>query len=176
MTLSRGLRATLLAVTTLALVFVYAPLGLVVLNSFNTNKSFAWPPSGLTMQWWSAAAHSEGARAALLVSVDGLAIEGLGDRLRTMLLHAQNRHVIFSTALWNIVGDTAADGLLLRVPRWADYPGKFALDSESSTVGFEKVPGFLTGVDDSTTLKLHFYAVPLDAPAIEGRGGRAQKR
>jgi len=70
MTLSRGLRATLLAVTTLALVFVYAPLGLVVLNSFNTNKSFAWPPSGLTMQWWSAAAHSEGARAALLVSVE----------------------------------------------------------------------------------------------------------
>ena len=70
MTLSRGLRATLLAVTTLALVFVYAPLGLVVLNSFNTNKSFAWPPSGLTTQWWSAAAHSEGARAALLVSVE----------------------------------------------------------------------------------------------------------
>ena len=70
MTLSRGLRATLLAVTTLALVFVYAPLGLVVLNSFNTNKSFAWPPSGLTLQWWSAAAHSEGARAALLVSVE----------------------------------------------------------------------------------------------------------
>src|SRR6185295_18760566 len=29
---------------------------------------------------------------ALLVSVHGLAIEGLGDRLRTMLLHAQNRH------------------------------------------------------------------------------------
>jgi hypothetical protein len=113
---------------------------------------------------------------ALLVNVDGLAIEGLGDRLRTMLLHAQNRHVIFSGALWNIVGDTAADGLLLRVPRWADYPGKFALSAESPTVGFEKVPGFLTGVDDSTTLKLHFYAVPLDAPAIEGRRAPAQKR
>ena len=113
---------------------------------------------------------------ALLVSVDGLAVEGLGDRLRTMLLHAQNRHVIFADALWNIVGDTAADGLLLRVPRWADYPGKFALSAESSTVGFEKIPGFLTGVDDSTTLKLHFYAIPLAAPAIEGRGAGAQKR
>jgi hypothetical protein len=114
---------------------------------------------------------------ALLVSVHGLAIEGLGDRLRTMLLHAQNRHVIFSSALWNIVGDTAADGLLLRVPRWADYPGKFALDSESSTVGFEKIPGFLTGVDDSTRLKLHFYAIPLDASAMARHPrAAAQKR
>lgn len=113
---------------------------------------------------------------ALLVSVDGLAIEGLGDRLRTMLLHAQNRHVIFSDALWNIVGDTAADGLLLRVPRWADYPGKFALSSDSSTVGFEKIPGFLTGVDDSTKLTLHFYAVPLNAPALEGRALAARER
>jgi hypothetical protein len=113
---------------------------------------------------------------ALLVSVHGLAIEGLGDRLRTMLLHAQNRHVIFADALWNIVGDTAADGLLLRVPRHLDYPGKFALSAESSTVGFEKIPGFLTGVDDSTTLTLHFYAIPLEAPAIEGRRVEAQKR
>jgi putative spermidine/putrescine transport system permease protein len=70
MTLSRGLRATLLAVTTVALVLVYAPLALVVLNSFNTNKSFAWPPVGLTLRWWRAAAASEGARSALLVSVE----------------------------------------------------------------------------------------------------------
>jgi putative spermidine/putrescine transport system permease protein len=70
MTLSRGLRATLLAVTTVALVLVYAPLALVVLNSFNTNKSFAWPPVGLTLRWWKAAAGSEGARSALLVSVE----------------------------------------------------------------------------------------------------------
>ena len=70
MTLSRGLRATLLAVTTVALVLVYAPLALVVLNSFNTNKSFAWPPVGLTLRWWKAAAASEGARSALLVSVE----------------------------------------------------------------------------------------------------------
>jgi putative spermidine/putrescine transport system permease protein len=70
MTLSRGLRATLLAVTTVALVLVYAPLTLVVLNSFNTNRSFAWPPTGLTWRWWKAAAGSEGARSALLVSVE----------------------------------------------------------------------------------------------------------
>ena len=96
MTLSRGLRATLLAVTTLALVFVYAPLGLVVLNSFNTNKSFAWPPSGLTLQWWSAAAHSEGARAALLVSVEvALLATALSLVLGTMAALALQRFRFF---------------------------------------------------------------------------------
>ncbi len=112
---------------------------------------------------------------ALLVRVDGLAVEGI-EKVRTMLLHAQNRHVIFQANLWNIVGDTADDGLLLRVPRWADYPGKFALDSGSPTIGFERIGGFLTGVDDSTKLTLHFYAMPLDAPAIAPRVAAAQKR
>jgi putative spermidine/putrescine transport system permease protein len=60
----------LLAITSVALVLVYAPLALVVLNSFNANKSFAWPPTGLTLQWWKAAAGSEGARSALLLSLE----------------------------------------------------------------------------------------------------------
>jgi putative spermidine/putrescine transport system permease protein len=75
--LSRGLRRLLLAITTLALVFVYTPLALVVLNSFNANKSFAWPPQQLTLRWWKAAAQSEGARAALLVSVEVAAVATL---------------------------------------------------------------------------------------------------
>jgi putative spermidine/putrescine transport system permease protein len=68
-TLSAGLRRTLLAVTLVVLVVVYLPLALVVLNSFNTNRTFAWPPSGLTLHWWDLAARSGGARAALWVSV-----------------------------------------------------------------------------------------------------------
>jgi putative spermidine/putrescine transport system permease protein len=69
-TLSRGLRATLLGVTVLAMLVIYTPLALVVLNSFNANTSFAWPPQDLTLDWWRAAAESGGARAALLVSVE----------------------------------------------------------------------------------------------------------
>ena len=69
MNLPRGLRAALLALTTLVLVVIYAPLGLVVLNSFNASRSFAWPPKELTLRWWSAAMDSTGARDALLVSV-----------------------------------------------------------------------------------------------------------
>jgi putative spermidine/putrescine transport system permease protein len=70
MTMSRGLRAFLVGCTAVVLVVVYLPLALVVLNSFNVSKSFAWPPSGLTLRWWEAASHSSGARHALVVSLE----------------------------------------------------------------------------------------------------------
>jgi putative spermidine/putrescine transport system permease protein len=68
-TLSRGARALLLAFTVMTLTIVYVPLALVVLNSFNVNKTFTWPPRGLTLRWWEAALRSEGAREAVWVSV-----------------------------------------------------------------------------------------------------------
>jgi len=96
MTLSRGLRTGLLAFTVLALLLVYTPLALVVLNSFNTDKSFGWPPSGLTLEWWTAAAHSDGARAALLVSVEvALLATALSLVLGTMAALALQRHRFF---------------------------------------------------------------------------------
>ena len=58
---------------------------------------------------------------ALIVRVDGLAIAGL-ERLRTLLFRATNRHVLFSDTLWNVVGDTASDRLLLRVPSLGRLP------------------------------------------------------
>ncbi len=69
MRLPRALRASLLVITVLVLVVVYTPLLMVVLNSFNSARSFSWPPSDLTLDWWKLAAHSEGARAALWTSV-----------------------------------------------------------------------------------------------------------
>ncbi len=67
--MSRGLRLTLLVCTILALAVIYVPLGIVVLNSFNTSGSFAWPPTGLTLDWWDRALNSTGARDALWVSL-----------------------------------------------------------------------------------------------------------
>ena len=69
MTFSSGTRALLRAFTALVLLFVYAPLALVVLNSFNTSRTFEWPPPGLTTRWWSAAVDSDGARNAIVVSL-----------------------------------------------------------------------------------------------------------
>ena len=69
MTLSPLMRRVLAVSTGLALLFVYTPLALVVLNSFNTSRTFAWPPPGYTTEWWQVAWHSQGARDAVWVSV-----------------------------------------------------------------------------------------------------------
>lgn len=45
--------------------FIYVPLLLVVINSFNTNTSFAWPPTGFTTSWWGKAAVNEGVKDAI---------------------------------------------------------------------------------------------------------------
>ncbi|MCW2824894.1 MAG: spermidine/putrescine transporter permease [Aeromicrobium sp.] len=69
MILSATVRRLLVAVTGLVLLVMYLPLLLVVLNSFNTSRSFAWPPTGLTLDWWQRAWHSDGAREAVVTSV-----------------------------------------------------------------------------------------------------------
>jgi putative spermidine/putrescine transport system permease protein len=93
---SRRLRALLGAATLVVLLAIYAPLALVVLNSFNTSKSFAWPPTGYTLHWWDRAAHSAGARHALLVSVEvGLLATAISLVLGTMAALALQRSRFF---------------------------------------------------------------------------------
>jgi putative spermidine/putrescine transport system permease protein len=69
MRLPGGLRVSLTVISDVVLVLIYVPLLLVLINSFNTNRTFAWPPPGYTTQWWSLAFHSTGAREALWTSV-----------------------------------------------------------------------------------------------------------
>ena len=59
------LRAAALGVLT----FIYVPLALVLLNSFSSSATFAWPPPGLTLRWWQVAASNEGVRSAVVTSV-----------------------------------------------------------------------------------------------------------
>jgi putative spermidine/putrescine transport system permease protein len=69
MRLPGGLRLSLWAITLVVLVIIYVPLLLVLVNSFNTNRTFGWPPPGFTTHWWQLAWQSEGARSALWTSV-----------------------------------------------------------------------------------------------------------
>jgi putative spermidine/putrescine transport system permease protein len=69
-TFSRATRALLLGLTGLVLLFIHAPLALVLLNSFNVSRTFEWPPPGYTTQWWSDALGSAGARNAIVVSLE----------------------------------------------------------------------------------------------------------
>lgn len=67
---SDGLRRSLTAFTAVVLAVVYVPLALVVLNSFNTDNTFGWPPPGYTLHWWQVAWESQGARDALWTSLE----------------------------------------------------------------------------------------------------------
>ena len=53
------------------------PLALVVLNSFNADRTFAWPPTELTLHWWDVGRAQPGRPDALWISVE---VGAAGDR------------------------------------------------------------------------------------------------
>jgi putative spermidine/putrescine transport system permease protein len=78
------------------LVFLYAPLLLVVVNAFNASRTFAFPPTGFTLRWWADAANSAGMWQALANSVVvGLAATAIALLLGTMAAFAVQRHRFF---------------------------------------------------------------------------------
>jgi putative spermidine/putrescine transport system permease protein len=80
----------------LGLLFIYVPLMLVLVNSFNGDRTFAWPPHDFTTQWWSAAWHNSGARDALWTSVKaGLGATAIALLLGTMVSFAVQRFRFF---------------------------------------------------------------------------------
>jgi putative spermidine/putrescine transport system permease protein len=96
MTISPGFRMVLRISTLLALVVIYAPLMLVVVNSFNKSQSFAWPPTGFTLEWWRRAADSSGVREAVLTSVQvALLATAVALVLGTMAAMALQRYRFF---------------------------------------------------------------------------------
>jgi putative spermidine/putrescine transport system permease protein len=69
MQFTRRVRMLFGSATAMVLVFLYLPLAMVVLLSFNTATSLTFPPKGLTLKWWTKAADNPGARDALLNSL-----------------------------------------------------------------------------------------------------------
>ena len=80
----------------LGLGVIYVPLGIVLLNSFNADRTFAWPPPSLTLQWWTKAWDNEGAREALFTSVrTGLGATGIALVLGSLVAFAVGRFSFF---------------------------------------------------------------------------------
>jgi putative spermidine/putrescine transport system permease protein len=80
----------------LGLAFIYVPLLIVVLNSFNADRTFAWPPPSWTTQWWVRAWDNQGARDALWTSVRaGLGATTIALLLGTMVAFAVGRYRFF---------------------------------------------------------------------------------
>jgi putative spermidine/putrescine transport system permease protein len=94
--LSRTARIALRAAMALGLAVVYVPLLLVLVNSFNSSRSFAWPPAGFSTRWWTAAWHESGIRDALWTSVRaGLGATAVALVLGTMAAFAVTRYRFF---------------------------------------------------------------------------------
>jgi putative spermidine/putrescine transport system permease protein len=96
MTLSRRARWVLGIVSAGVLVFIYFPLLVVVVNSFNASKVFSWPPASWTFEWWQKAATNEGVRAALVTSLKaGLGATTIAILLGAMISFAVSRYRFF---------------------------------------------------------------------------------
>jgi len=90
---SRTTKYLLLAALALGLVVIYVPLLLVLLNSFNADTTFGWPPSALTVEWWSRVVSNEGALNAVWTSVRaGVAATAIALVLGTMAAFALQRY------------------------------------------------------------------------------------
>jgi putative spermidine/putrescine transport system permease protein len=95
-TLSRGARWALRAAMALGLAFIYVPLAIVLANSFNADRTFAWPPPRWTTQWWIRAWDNAGVRDALWTSVKaGLGASAIALLLGTLVAFAVQRYRFF---------------------------------------------------------------------------------
>ena len=96
MLLSRRARRALAAAMGLGLAFIYLPLLVVVVNSFNASQVFAWPPRDLTTHWWREVATNTGVREAVVTSLQvGLVATAAAVVLGTLLAFALARYAFF---------------------------------------------------------------------------------
>ncbi len=104
MNLSRTSRTLLRAALAAGLAVIYVPLAVVLLNSFNSDRTFSWPPAGFTLRWWVAAWDSAGLRDALWTSVQaGLGATVIALVLGTMAAFAVQRYRFFGRETVSLV-------------------------------------------------------------------------
>ena len=104
MRIGKGGRIALWVFAAVVLAFVYVPLAVVTLNSFNSDKTFGWPPPSLTTEWWQLAAHAQGPRDALWTSVKaGLGATAIALVLGALLALALTRFDFFGKRVINVL-------------------------------------------------------------------------
>lgn len=79
---SRLSKISLGLIVAAVLLFIYAPLFVLIINAFNQEQISSWPIQNFSLKWWVVAYESEEIRAALLNS----ALVALGAMLIAMLL------------------------------------------------------------------------------------------
>ncbi len=124
MTLSRGARWGLTAFMVFGLSFIYIPLSVVVINSFNIERTFGWPPKGYTLDWWAKALENTGMREALWTSVKaGLGATAIALVLGSMIAFAIHKHAWFgrNTVSFLVILPIALPGIVTGVALGAAF-------------------------------------------------------
>ena len=104
MLIGRGGRIGLWVLAAVVLAFVYVPLFIVGLNSFNADRTFGWPPPSYTTKWWDLALHASGPRDAFLTSVKaGIGATAIALVLGALLALALSRFDFFGKRVINLL-------------------------------------------------------------------------
>jgi putative spermidine/putrescine transport system permease protein len=102
--LSRASTWGLRALVVLVLVFVYVPLAVVVVNSFNADPTFSWPPQDFTLEWWKRASDNTKMLEALGESIRiGLIATAIALVLGTLAAFALQRNRFFGKQAVNLL-------------------------------------------------------------------------
>jgi putative spermidine/putrescine transport system permease protein len=89
-------RIALRLVTLLILTFVYIPILLIFVYSFNAASNAAWPPAGFTLHWWGEALRNTGLQQAFATSVSvALGATAIAIVLGTLAAMAVARYSFF---------------------------------------------------------------------------------
>ena len=82
--------------TGLTLAFIYIPIILIAIYAFSTARTQAWPPPGLTLEWFDKAFHNPGARDAFVYSLEVAALAtGVALILGSLAAIAVSRYSFF---------------------------------------------------------------------------------
>ena len=96
MAVGRFARIALGLATVLILLFIYVPIGLIFVYSFNSGTTPAWPPVGFTLAWWALAIANTGLQQAFLTSIAAaLGATCVALILGTLAAMAVARHAFF---------------------------------------------------------------------------------
>jgi putative spermidine/putrescine transport system permease protein len=130
MLLPRGLRIGLRVATAVTLSFIYLPIVLIVLYSFNASRVASWPITSLTLDWYGRALGNAGVRTALITSIEaavGATIVSL--ILGSLVAFAVQRHAFFGrqTLSFVVVLPLALPGIVTGI----------ALNTALRTVGID---------------------------------------
>ncbi|MEB4613893.1 ABC transporter permease [Leucobacter sp. M11] len=102
--LSRTAKIGLGAIVTAILLFMYTPLALVVMNSFNEARVSSWPIKGVSLEWWQKAFTSEPIRQAVGHSViTAVGATAIALVLGTLVAFALQRYRFFGQNVVNLL-------------------------------------------------------------------------